>query len=192
MPNKVVDTNNLPMLRQQLRLMGSHIAEAGIIGKTADQKVSGSSLTMHDLAVIQHEGCDIPADITSAKGRRVRRWLAANGVYLKKTTTHVRIPARPFVDPVMDKAEAIAVKHLRAGITQLIASGAKNSAAYRVVWDRIGSDIRTQIQQEMVRIRKPKNHPLTIRLKGSSNPLIHHGQLKGSVVYRVTRMTGAS
>lgn len=192
MPNKVVDTNNLPMVRQQLQLMGSHIAEAGIIGKEADRKVGDSSITMHHLAVIQHEGVSIKADIKSVKGRRVRRWLAAHGVYLKKTTTHVRIPARPFVDPVMGRATDIAVRHLRAGITQLIATGGKDSMAYRVVWDRIGIDVRDQIRQEIVSIRTPKNHPLTIRLKGSSNPLIHHGQLKGSVVHRITRTMGAS
>lgn len=188
MPNKVVDENHLPKVRDQLRLIGQHYAEAGVIGVEADQSVGDSKLTMHDLAVILHEGCDIPADIHSAKGRRVRRWLAAHGVFLKKTTTHVHIPARPFVDPVMDTAADIGTQYLRLGITQVIESQGKNSLAYQETWDLIGSKVRDSIQDYMVQLREPANHPLTIRMKGSSNPLVHHGHLKRSMTYQVKRL----
>lgn len=49
----------------------------------------------------------------------------------------------------------------------------------------LGSDVSSDIKRKIVDIKEPPNAPLTIALKGSSNPLIDTGHMKNSVTYEV-------
>jgi len=51
----------------------------------------------------------------------------------------------------------------------------------------VGEFMADAITQKIVAIRTPANSPITIKLKGSSNPLIDTGQLKNSITYEVNR-----
>lgn len=43
------------------------------------------------------------------------------------------------------------------------------------------------IQQEITSLHSPPNSPLTIKLKGSSNPLIDTGEMRGAVTWKIER-----
>lgn len=49
----------------------------------------------------------------------------------------------------------------------------------------IGEQIRGDIIDKIINLDTPPNAQSTIRAKGSSNPLVDTGQLKGSIKYRV-------
>lgn len=51
----------------------------------------------------------------------------------------------------------------------------------------LGDFVRGEIQQRIVDIKEPPNSPATIARKGSANPLIDTGQLKGSITFEVNR-----
>ena len=175
--NRVIDKNDLPGIIAALDDMAGHEVEAGIFGMQADDQVGNSGITMRELAVILHEGCRIKVT------PKMRAFLAAKGLYLKQSTKYINIPPRPFIDPAMDKAEKVAFRIIGEAVDQLIES--KGKATGRTGWERLGLELVGLIKKEMVDLRNPPNHPFTIAMKGSDNPLIDHGHLLRSVVHEV-------
>lgn len=49
--------------------------------------------------------------------------------------------------------------------------------------DLIGTELKQDIQKEIIDLREPPNSPTTIAKKGSSNPLVDTGHMGDSVTY---------
>jgi len=93
------------------------------------------------------------------------------------------IPERPFMRNSMrankgkyrDAMATSAAKILR-GETQL-----------ETVMNKLGIVAQGDIQSEITSLSSPPNSPVTIALKGSSNPLIDSGEMRGAVTWKVDK-----
>ena len=52
---------------------------------------------------------------------------------------------------------------------------------------KIGESAVSAVQERIVDLREPPNAPATVRRKGSSNPLVDTGFMRGQVTYEVDR-----
>ena len=89
------------------------------------------------------------------------------------------IPERPFFRNAVRKSEDNVLKILKNSI-----------APEKMVMDTrtanlIGAYMVSEIQSEIQSLRKPPNSPVTIKAKGSSNPLIDTGKMRQSVSWEV-------
>jgi len=98
------------------------------------------------------------------------------------------IPERPFLRNAMDnnrgKYQAnmvIAGQH----VTEAIAKGSDPAAAMRQALSKLGIMAQGDIQEEITSLSSPPNSPTTIRLKGSSNPLIDSGEMRAAVTWKI-------
>jgi len=176
---KVTDENDLPKIIASLRDMADHEVEIGIFGDEAEGPVGDSQITMRDLAVILHEGCDIPVT------PKMRAYLHSLGLHLSADTEHIHIPPRPFVDPILPDIEAIGERVLQAAIDQAIANPGVSLTLE--TWHRVGRMVIDAMRRSMVDLRDPANHPFTIQQKGSTNPLVDHGHLQRAIVEETRR-----
>ena len=127
------------------------------------------------LAGIHEYGCRI--EVTD----KMRKYLAATGLYLKKTTTHIVIPERAFLrngydenkDEVIDKAEAVLKDVLNGTMSET------------QLFEIVGLLLKSKIQDYARDLDSPPNHPYTVERKGSSNPLVDSGSMIGAIDYKV-------
>lgn len=127
------------------------------------------------LAAIHEYGCII--EVTP----KMRKYLAATGLHLKKTTTHITIPERAFLrngfdeskDEVIDKAEKV--------LGDVI--GGTMSA--NQLFELVGLLMKSRIQDYARDLDSPPLHPYTVEKKGSSNPLVSSGDMIGAISYKV-------
>ena len=127
------------------------------------------------LASIHEYGCTI--EVTD----KMRKYLAATGLYLKKTTTHITIPERAFLrngydenkDEVIQKAEALLGDVIGGTMTP------------EQLFELVGLLLKSKIQDYARELDSPPNHPYTIERKGSSNPLVDTGDMIGAISYKV-------
>ncbi|MCW7544902.1 hypothetical protein N7I30_13930 [Aurantimonas litoralis] len=100
------------------------------------------------------------------------------------------IPERPFMRNAMranrDKyrrfMQAAAMNTLKAGSSGL---ALRTGSPLRNSLDQIGILAQGDIQAEITSLRSPPNSPVTIKLKGSSNPLISSGEMRQKVTWKV-------
>ena len=146
----------------------------GIDGKKVSVGVLGGG-EQSWLASIHEYGCRI--EVTP----KMRKYLAATGLHLKATTTHITIPERAFLrngydenkDDIIAKAEAI--------LGDVI--GGKMSA--NQLFELIGLLMKSRIQDYARDLDSPPNHPYTVERKGSANPLVDTGDMIGAIDYKV-------
>ena len=127
------------------------------------------------LASIHEYGCKIM--VTD----KMRAYLAATGLYLKSTTTHITIPERAFLrngydenkDDVIDKAEAVIGDVIDGTMTE------------SQFFDMIGLLLKSRIQDYARDLDSPPNHPYTLAHKSSTSPLINSGDMIGAIDYKV-------
>lgn len=149
-------------------------AIAGLDGKKVSVGVLGGG-EQSWLASIHEYGCII--EVTP----KMRKYLAATGLHLKKTTTHITIPERAFLrngydenkNAVIDIAEDLLVDVL----------GGTMSADQ--LFEAIGLEMKSRIQDYARDLNNPPNHPYTVDRKGSSNPLVDSGDMIGAISYKV-------
>lgn len=113
--------------------------------------------------------------------KRMRGWLAAVlGVFLKKTTNVIRIPARPFVKKTFSLYKRKLAKQMDIEYNRLLnmKQGAKKTLA------RIGEWYTGRIKYVITKIRFQPNSSITIKRKGSSNTLIDAGEMRNSTTHR--------
>ena len=55
----------------------------------------------------------------------------------------------------------------------------------RTTASRMGEEYKSEIQHSIRILSDPPNSPVTIKLKKSSNPLIHSGFMRQKVTYRI-------
>jgi hypothetical protein len=181
--NEVRDVNHIPQIVAAFKGFAETEVEIGIFGANAEQNVGESRITVLQLAQILHEGCNIKVT------PKMRAYLHSLGLHLKDDTVFVRIPPRPFFDPVVQgrDAEEFVFEALRRGIDS---AGPGDMRAAERTYERIGLGLETKIKTSMRNLRTPPNHPFTIKMKKSSNPLIDTGFLLSHVIHETRRASG--
>lgn len=91
------------------------------------------------------------------------------------------IPERPFITNAVRDNKGKYVRFLKAEGKGILI----DSTPPRLVLEKLGLMGQGDIQEEITNLSSPPNAPSTIRQKGSSNPLIDTGQMRGSVTYKV-------
>lgn len=91
------------------------------------------------------------------------------------------IPPRPFLLNAMRKNRAKYLEQMRHGAKAIIRGQAQVSTILR----RLGIEATSDVQNEIVDLRSPPNSPTTIKMKGSSNPLIDTKEMHNKVTWKV-------
>lgn len=169
MSYKVEDTNNIPKYIEMLEQLTSTVIEVGIFGE------NGSEILM--IANVQEFGCNI--QVTP----KMRNYLHAISLHLKKNTKEIRIPERSFIRSGFDDRE----DKIRNEANKLLKRVLSFELDVGRFFDALGEIVVGQLQEYMTDLKTPPNHPFTVRQKGSSNPLIDTGRLRQSIAFRVKR-----
>ena len=112
--------------------------------------------------------------------KKMRGYLASQGLYLKASTTHIRIPERSFLRTGHDTYADKVLKKAEMALGQVI--GGKMDID---TWlDMFGQMMATKIKTYIRDLDSPPNHPFTIEQKGSSNPLVDTGNLIESITWK--------
>ena len=143
-------------------------------GKTVSVGVLGGGENAW-LASIHEYGCTIK--VTD----KMRDYLAATGLHLKKSTTHIKIPERAFLrngyddgkDEVLDKTQ------------KLIGDVIGGTLSADQLCELVGLLLSGKVKDYATELSSPPNHPYTVDKKGSSNPLVDTGDMIGSITYKV-------
>lgn len=93
------------------------------------------------------------------------------------------IPARPFVLNAIRNNKKKYLEALKTSASKLV----RGETTLPVVMNKLGITAQGDIQDEITNLRNPPNSMVTIGLKGSSNPLINTGEMRGAVTYEVDR-----
>lgn len=111
---------------------------------------------------------------------KMRRFFFAKfGVRLKKDTTEIRIPPRPFLQQTVDAYKNKWLKQL--GI--LLAETGDTNKSLSILGEQVVADIKYIMENgDFI-----KNSPLTVKAKGKDSPLINTGDLRNSVAYDVRK-----
>ena len=157
--------NDFPKMERSIKELDGKKVSVGVLG--------GGEQSW--LAAIHEYGCII--EVTP----KMRKYLAATGLHLKKTTTHITIPERAFLrngfdeskDEVIDKAEKV--------LGDVI--GGTMSA--NQLFELVGLLMKSRIQDYARDLDSPPLHPYTVEKKGSSNPLVSSGDMIGAISYKV-------
>lgn len=91
------------------------------------------------------------------------------------------IPERPFMRNAARDNEGKYTAAMGKAAETIIREGGRTNSTMQ----KLGVMAQGDIQAEIIALRAPPNSPLTISLKGSSNPLIDTGEMVGSVTFQV-------
>lgn len=91
------------------------------------------------------------------------------------------IPARPFLTNAMRDNR---LKY-RAAMRTSAAKVLTGQVTIRATFDKLGAVAAGDVQKSITALNTPPNSPVTVALKGSSNPLIDSGEMRGAVTWKV-------
>lgn len=121
------------------------------------------------IAAVQEFGARIP--VTD----KMRGYLAAKGLYLRKDTTHIIIPERSFLRAGADAHIKDVVKKAEELLPLVVAGNLDPTDLF----EALGDELKSLIQDFARDLDSPANHPFTIEQKGSDNPLVDSGGMIG-------------
>ena len=158
--------NDFPEVKKQIDLINGAGVEVGVLRGEKQW-----------LAAIHEYGCDI--EVTP----KMRKFLASQGMRLKKTTKHIHIPERSFLRAGYDKhRDAVGRKASR-----LLADVTAGKITARGCYQATGIELSSKIKEYAVELDNPPNHPFTADRKGSSNPLVDTGEMIGGITWRKSK-----
>lgn len=91
------------------------------------------------------------------------------------------IPERPFLENAIRSNKQKYIKGMKQGAKSVFLG----STTMAQIMSKLGILAQGDIQSEITNLSDPPNSPVTIALKGSSNPLVDNGNLRGAVTYEV-------
>lgn len=91
------------------------------------------------------------------------------------------IPERPFMRNAMRDNGRKYEDAMKSSVAALLSS----KTTIKVVLSKLGVMASGDIQKEITALKSPPNSPVTIALKGSSNPLIDTGEMRASVTWKI-------
>lgn len=143
--------------------------------KNGQRKESGSShppLRIYENAMIQEYGARIP--VTD----KMRKWFAAQGFPLKKTTTEIVIPPRPFLRKALKKQ-----KEWAKFVNEMFDANQDGHMTLRMIALNIAEMMQDDIQEAISSNIPPENSEFTkMRKRGSSRTLMDTGTLRDSIL----------
>ena len=95
----------------------------------------------------------------------------------------IGVPRRDFMTPASKRWQ----KYFNESLDALRKELAKDESRIEVFLRKMGEKGADFISQEIVALRIPPNSPKTIRLKGSSNPLVDSGDMQRAATYQIRR-----
>jgi hypothetical protein len=97
-----------------------------------------------------------------------------------------KIPERSFLRAGFDANQSRIEQICEMALDEVL-EGVDGSSQFDVasMYDQIGLQVADIIREYLTDLRSPPNAPSTIKLKGSSNPLIDTGHLRSSIVWKV-------
>ncbi len=110
----------------------------------------------------------------------MRGWLGAHGLHLNKKTTHIHIPARPFLAPGYDKYRDEVMEYAQMVLADVAAGKTSASGCYSAV----GLHLSSKIKEYAIDLSSPGKHPFTLEQGGGSNPLVKTGDMIGGISWR--------
>lgn len=127
------------------------------------------------LAGIHEYGCNIKVT------PKMRAFLHHKGYHLKKSTTVIKIPERSFirtghdtyVDEVMNKAD------------KLLGQVVNGKMSEEQLLNFVGLTLTTKIKKYARDLSNPPNSSMTVKEKGSSNPLVNTGNMIEGITFEV-------
>ncbi|MEK5070508.1 hypothetical protein [Sporosarcina sp. FSL K6-1508] len=93
----------------------------------------------------------------------------------------LNIPERSFIRSGFDEH----VDKVQEKIVELMPAVIHNNVDPDVFLDAIGMEFASLIKKKLIDLQDPPNSEKTIKIKGSSNPLIDTGRLRDSIVHKV-------
>lgn len=153
----VSDNNRIPHVVSDLSKMEQKKARVGYI--------NNSDLAM--IAAVHEYGARI--QVTD----KMRGYLAAQGLPLKKETTHITIPERSFLRTGADQNKNAVIRKAN----ELIVDVVKERVSVDLFFKMLGLELKGKIQEHAIDLNSPANHPFTVEMKGSNNPLVDSGGL---------------
>lgn len=91
------------------------------------------------------------------------------------------IPERPFLANAMRDNRGEYKNAMKTSAAKLL----RGETSLRTVLTKLGIKAQGDVQAEITALSHPPNSPVTIALKGSSNPLIDSGELRAAITYKV-------
>ena len=91
------------------------------------------------------------------------------------------IPERPFLSNAIKDNKSKYRAAIKTAAKQIL----EGTTTLRAVLTKLGMASQADIQKEITNLSSPPNAPSTIAAKGSSNPLVDTGDMKGAVTYKV-------
>lgn len=156
--------NDLPRLEKEYSSLNGKKVQVGVLGGGENAWLAG----------IHEYGCNIP--VTD----KMRGWLGAHGLHLKKTTVEIHIPERSFLRTGYDTHKDEVLKQVDKLLIELC-----SGVTAELLCETIGQLLSSKIKDYIEELDQPANHPFTIGRKGSANPLVDTGDLVGAVSYKV-------
>ena len=153
-----------------------------IAGKGGEKQVS-QNIDLAGIGAVQEYGAEIP--VTD----KMRSFFRHNfGINLKKTTTHIHIPARSWLyEPIKD-ANFRKMIYDYVGDMEIFEEYADKDFMKELA-NMIGEVGLLQIQKAFnnggINGEWPPNHPITIAQKKSAMPLINEGTLRSHITFEV-------
>lgn len=163
---RITDRNRIPAaVRASEELNGKKI-RVGVLQEGKIQMI----------AVVQEFGANVPVT------PKMRAYLASQGLFLKSTTTQIRIPERSFIRAGWDQNEPDITQKYADLLAQAISNGVSPDA----LLDALGLESQGALQRFARDLSSPANHPFTVDQKNSSNPLVNTGNLIANIEYDIT------
>lgn len=93
------------------------------------------------------------------------------------------VPERPFMRNAMKDNRGKYRKAMETSAPKIL----RGEADLGQVMNKLGILAQGDIQTEITSLSSPPNSPVTIAIKGSSNPLINTGEMRASVTWKVEK-----
>lgn len=165
---RITDTGTMEKWISEIDKLGSKSIEIGIFGSDAGEEI-----------LLRATSNEFGANIKVTEGTRA--FFSSMGMPLSAKTRTIRIPERSFIRGYFRNEE----KRIQKVAHKLIGQVVMQEITADEYFDAMGQEMVSGVQKYLTDLKSPPNHPLTIAMKRSSNPLIDTGQMRNSITYRV-------
>jgi len=157
-------------LKKQLKILSKSVINIGILG-SEDAKIIM-------IASVNEFGAEI--NVTD----KMRGFLASQGLYLKRSTTEIKIPERSFIRRTADEKQRMIVTFIQKQYDKLF----RGEINANQLLDAIGVYCEGITKKTLVDLTEPANHPFTLARKSpKTNPLVNTGTLVGRISFEVKK-----
>ena len=169
MAGRIKEVNNIPQILDVMNELERTKLQIGIFAE------EGSELFI--IAMVNEYGTSIKVT------QKMRAYLHYQGLHLKASTTHIKIPERSFIRSGFEYGRKDIEDVVEKALPLVLSLRLSPDEFYKLVGEMAVGKIHEYIQQ----LDSPPNHPFTVKGKGSSHPLIDTGRLNQSITYRVVK-----